>query len=81
MPKQTSVPRGKSLVVKRSIRVGAHNTSVGMEAAFWEGLKGIAAAQGIPVSHLIATIDKERQLPNLASAIRLFVLNFYRRRP
>jgi predicted DNA-binding ribbon-helix-helix protein len=82
MPKQTSVPRGKSLVVKRSIRVGAHNTSVGMEAAFWEGLKGIAAAQGIPVSHLIATIDNKRRKDhhsNLSSAIRLFVLGYYRR--
>jgi predicted DNA-binding ribbon-helix-helix protein len=39
MPKRTSVARGKSLVVKRSIKIGAHNTSVGMEAAFWEGLK------------------------------------------
>jgi predicted DNA-binding ribbon-helix-helix protein len=60
MPNRTIVQRGKSLVVKRSVRVGAHNTSVGMEAAFWEGLQGIAAAQGIPVSHLIATIDSER---------------------
>jgi predicted DNA-binding ribbon-helix-helix protein len=81
MPKRTSVPRGKSLVVKRSIRIGARYTSVGMEAAFWEGLKGIAAAQGIPISHLIATMDRERRKghhSNLSSAIRLFVLNYYR---
>jgi predicted DNA-binding ribbon-helix-helix protein len=81
MPK--IVPRGKSLVVKRSIRIGARYTSVGMEAAFWEGLKGIAAAQGIPISHLIATIDNERRKGppiNLSSAIRLFVLEYYRSR-
>jgi predicted DNA-binding ribbon-helix-helix protein len=84
MPKQTSVPRGKSLVVKRSIRVGAHNTSIGLEAAFWTALKGIAAAQGIPISHLIAKIDNKRRkdrLSNLSSVIRLFVLDYYRRRP
>jgi predicted DNA-binding ribbon-helix-helix protein len=54
-----------------------------MEAAFWEGLKGIAAAQGIPVSHLIATIDNERRKDhhsNLSAAIRLFVLEYYRSR-
>jgi predicted DNA-binding ribbon-helix-helix protein len=52
-----------------------------MEVAFWNGLKGIAAAQGIPTSHLIATIDKGRrecQYKNLSSAIRLFVLDYYR---
>ena len=81
MPKRTSVPRGKSLIVKRSVWVGTHNTSVGMEAAFWEGLKGIAADQGTPVNQLIAAIDRERhacQHTNLSSAIRLFVLAYYR---
>jgi predicted DNA-binding ribbon-helix-helix protein len=52
-----------------------------MEAAFWDGLKSIADAQDIPVNQLVATIDKDRrecQYKNLSSAIRLFVLNYYR---
>jgi predicted DNA-binding ribbon-helix-helix protein len=52
-----------------------------MEAAFWDGLKSIADAQGIPVNQLVATIDEDRrecQYKNLSSAIRLFVLNYYR---
>jgi hypothetical protein len=48
-------PRGKSRVVKRSVKVGAHNTSIAMEAAFWDGLKRIADAQGTPVNQLVAT--------------------------
>jgi predicted DNA-binding ribbon-helix-helix protein len=82
MSKRVKDPRGKSQVVKRSVNVGTHKTSVAMEAAFWDGLKGIAAAQGIPANQLIAIIDNERrecQYPNLSSAIRLFVLEYYRR--
>ena len=81
MSKQIKDPRGKSRVAKRSVKVGAHNTSIAMEAAFWDGLKSIADAQGIPVNQLVATIDKDRrecQYKNLSSAIRLFVLEYYR---
>jgi predicted DNA-binding ribbon-helix-helix protein len=76
-------PRGNSST-KRSITLYGHKTSVTLESAFWEGLKGIAAAQGTSVERLIATIDHERhECPhtNLSSAIRLFVLDYYSRRP
>jgi predicted DNA-binding ribbon-helix-helix protein len=54
-----------------------------MEGAFWTALKEIAAAQGTTIGRLIATIDherRERQHINLSSAIRLFVLDYYRSR-
>jgi predicted DNA-binding ribbon-helix-helix protein len=73
--------RGKSLLRKRHIIFDGHKTSVTMEDAFWDAFKEIAAVQGIPVSHLIATIDRERrerQHTNLSSVIRLFVLDYYR---
>jgi predicted DNA-binding ribbon-helix-helix protein len=60
-----------------------HKTSVSVETAFWEGLKAVAAAQGATISQLIAAIDserRERQYLNLSSAIRLFVLDYYRSR-
>jgi predicted DNA-binding ribbon-helix-helix protein len=68
----------KSLVVKRSIIIAGHKTSVSLEDAFWNGLKEIAGARNASLSNLVATIDTERQLGNLSSAIRLFVLDFYR---
>jgi predicted DNA-binding ribbon-helix-helix protein len=77
-------PRGKSLIIKRSVYFSGCKTSVHLESAFWAALKEIAAAQGIPMSQLLAAIDSERherQYPNLSSAIRLFVLDHYRRRP
>ena len=68
----------KSQVVKRSIVIAGHKTSVSLEDAFWKGLKEIAATRNIPVSDLVSTIDNERQHGNLSSAIRLFVLDHYR---
>jgi predicted DNA-binding ribbon-helix-helix protein len=68
----------KSPVVKRSIVIAGHKTSVSLEDAFWKGLKEIASARDMTLSDLVAVIDSERQHGNLSSAIRLFVLDFYR---
>jgi predicted DNA-binding ribbon-helix-helix protein len=68
----------KSLVVKRSIAVSGHKTSVTLEAAFWNGLKQIASDRNLTLSELVTAIDSERLNANLSSAIRLFVLDHYR---
>jgi predicted DNA-binding ribbon-helix-helix protein len=68
----------KSPVIKRSIVIGGHKTSVSLEDAFWQGLKEIAGGRDVTLSDLVATIDTERQHGNLSSAVRLFVLDFYR---
>jgi predicted DNA-binding ribbon-helix-helix protein len=68
----------RSPVVKRSIVVADHKTSVSLEDAFWKGLKEIAARRLMTLSELIGTIDSQRQQGNLSSALRLFVLEFYR---
>ena len=84
MPKRPKGPRGKSQVVKRSVKLSGRQTSVTLEDAFWDAFKEIATAQGTTISQLIATINTERHKghhSNLSSAIRLFVLEYYRRRP
>jgi predicted DNA-binding ribbon-helix-helix protein len=65
-------------VLKRSIVIAGRKTSVSLEDAFWKGLKEIAAARSMTLSDLVAAIDAKRQHSNLSSAIRLFVLDFYR---
>jgi predicted DNA-binding ribbon-helix-helix protein len=70
----------KSPVIKRSIVIAGHKTSVSLEDAFWKGLKEIAQSRGVTLSDLVAAIDSERQLGNLSSAIRLFVLDHYKAR-
>lgn len=62
-----------SRVVKRSIVVGRHKTSVSLEDVFWVELRKIAEQKHLPLSQLVADIDANRQHNNLSSAIRLFV--------
>jgi predicted DNA-binding ribbon-helix-helix protein len=71
----------RSGVVKRSVLVAGHATSVSIEEPFWAGLKEIARERGLSLNTLIAAIDAERLSPNLSSAIRLAVLAHYRDRP
>jgi predicted DNA-binding ribbon-helix-helix protein len=68
----------KSLVVKRSVVIAGHKTSVSIEEAFWRSLKEIAGARSMGLSDLITTINCDRDYGNLSSAIRLFVLKVYR---
>jgi len=68
----------KSSVLKRSVVIDGHKTSISLEEPFWTGLKNIADTQHIPVSKLIAKIDLAREQPNLSSALRLFVLERFR---
>jgi predicted DNA-binding ribbon-helix-helix protein len=78
---QPKDPRRKSLLRKRAVKLDDHKTSMTLEDPFWAALKEIAAAQGTTISQLITAIDSERHErhhPNLSSAIRLFVLEYYR---
>ena len=68
----------KSPVIKRSIVIAGHKTSVSLEDAFWKGLKEIADDRDVTLSDLVSSIDTDRQHGNLSSAIRLFVLDHYR---
>jgi predicted DNA-binding ribbon-helix-helix protein len=67
----------KSSVVRRSIVIGGHKTSVSLENAFWSDLKDIASSQHVTLSKLVGEIDAARQQGNLSSAIRLFVLEHF----
>ena len=70
----------KSTVVKRSIILAGHKTSVSLEDAFWRGLKDIATNRRMTMSDLVGSIDLDRQQGNLSSALRLFVLNHFQAR-
>ena len=68
----------KSPVVKRSIVIAGHKTSVSLEDAFWASLKDIAGTRNMTLSELVASIDADRRQGNLSSAIRLYVLDHFR---
>ena len=68
-----------SLGLKRAISVSRHRTSISLEAEFWGGLKEAAGHEGVSVPALITRIDTDREHANLTSALRLYVLDHYRR--
>ena len=68
----------QSAIVKRSIVIAGHKTSVSMENAFWNALKEIGRSHEMALSTLVTGIDTSRQNGNLSSAIRLFVLDHFR---
>ena len=61
-------------VVKRSISIAGHRTSISLEEAFWLELQNIAARRGMSVQRLVGEIDEGRAGQNLSSALRVFVL-------
>jgi predicted DNA-binding ribbon-helix-helix protein len=68
-------------VVKRSLVIAGHRTSVSLEGAFWRGLRRIAAERGLSLNRLAAMVDASRGSANLSSAIRVFVLEAEGARP
>jgi predicted DNA-binding ribbon-helix-helix protein len=67
----------KSVVFKRSIVIDGHRTSISLEDVFWTALKDIAKERGETLSHLVTSINANRQAANLSSALRIFVLRHY----
>ena len=65
---------------KRSVTISGHRTSVSLEAPFWDALREIAEQDGISLNALITKIDAERSISNLSSALRIFVLEWFRSR-
>jgi predicted DNA-binding ribbon-helix-helix protein len=68
-----------SRVVKRSVTIRGHRTSISLEQPFFDDLAAIASQRRIPLAALIAEIDDGRgKTANLSSAIRLFVLDYWK---
>ena len=65
-------------MLKRSLSIAGHRTSIALEPEFWAGLEALAARRELPLTALIREIDETRQSANLSSSLRLAVLEFYR---
>jgi len=64
-------------MLKKSVVIARHATSVSLEPEFWEALRDIALADGLSVAALICQIDQtlvSSGQRNLSSAIRIFIL-------
>jgi predicted DNA-binding ribbon-helix-helix protein len=65
---------------KRSLTIAGHRTSLALEPEFWAALEEIAVHRGLSLPRLVAEIDRDRPAVNLASAVRLTVLDHFRAR-
>ena len=66
------------MLVKKSITIKKHRTSLSLEKEFWYALKIIAAEQKCSIENLVTKIDSNRKT-SLASSIRVYLLKFYMR--
>ena len=67
-------------MLKRSLTIAGHRTSLALEPEFWQALDAMAAAERLPLIELLRRIDQLRPGANLSSAVRVAVLDWYRRR-
>ena len=61
-------------LIKRSLTIKGHSTSISLEPEFWEGLQLAARNRTMSIAALVAEIDSQRGASNLSSAIRVWVL-------
>ncbi len=66
--------------VKRSFSLRGHRTSISLEAPFWDALKDAAARENITIAALVAEIDEKRHGEGLSGAVRIWILDYYRRK-
>ncbi|NKD85304.1 ribbon-helix-helix domain-containing protein [Haematospirillum jordaniae] len=72
---------GGSTVIKRSVRIAGHPTSVSLEDVFWDALRSIAATRGLSINAMVSEIDSARSHTaggNLSSAVRVYILEWFR---
>ncbi|MFT6557127.1 ribbon-helix-helix domain-containing protein [Sneathiella sp.] len=60
-------------IIKRSVSISGHRTSISVEKEFWDLFCQMAEDQSISINALIGRLDEERS-GNLSSAVRLYVL-------
>ena len=64
------------MLIKKSITLKKHRTSLSLEIEFWESLKKIAEDKQLSIESLISEIDLNRK-SSLASSTRVFILKYF----
>ena len=67
-------------MLKRSLTIAGHRTSLALEPEFWDALEQLAEARNLSLPEFVRTVDEVRSAPNLSSALRVAALDWYRDR-
>jgi predicted DNA-binding ribbon-helix-helix protein len=62
----------------RTVTVSGRRTTLILDPAFWSGLGEICAREGMTLNELCTTVDRGRGTASLTSAVRVFVLSYFR---
>tara|TARA_B110000008_G_scaffold103076_1_gene106032 strand:- start:639 stop:842 length:204 start_codon:yes stop_codon:yes gene_type:complete len=65
------------MLIKKSITLKKHRTSLSLETEFWEALNKIAENENSSIQSLVSEIDINRK-SSLASSTRVFILKYYK---
>ncbi len=71
-PTTAAKGRGAEALVKGSVTIAGHRTSLSLEPVFWAALRAATVERGIALNALIAEIDEARTT-NLSSAVRVWL--------
>jgi predicted DNA-binding ribbon-helix-helix protein len=69
---------GTSALVSRNVTVNGRRTSLRLEPELWESLQEIAHRESVTVNDIVARVDARRVEGGLTSAVRTFVLGYFR---
>ena len=61
-------------LIKKTVSVSGHMTSMTLEPEFWQALETIRSKQNKSLNYLVSEIDEARGDYNLSSATRVFIL-------
>jgi predicted DNA-binding ribbon-helix-helix protein len=59
-------------LVKGSVTIVGHRTSLSLEPVFWVALRATAVSRGMPLNAVVTEIDEARTT-NLSSAVRVWL--------
>jgi len=67
---------GPARIIKRSLKIAGHATSISLEEPFWALLRHVAVTEGMGLAAYVERIDRERAGSNLSSAVRVHLLQW-----
>lgn len=67
-----------SPLVTRNVNVGGRRTSVRLEPDLWEALREIAGREQRSLHEICTDIDRTRGGTRLTSAMRIYIVNYFR---
>lgn len=65
-------------LISRNVTINGHRTSLRMEHETWDALAEICTREDQSIHQLCSQVEKRRKVSNRTSAVRAFIINYYR---